>query len=86
MVTDASNSYQILIKSFARLGQTEGLIGYLDKYIEIQQETVYKRKADRRRKIFLGIVRRTLRPHCHLSQIDMKSRTHAPITEHAAHA
>lgn len=51
MVTDASNSYQILIKAKAKLGQTEGLPGYLDSYMNIQQEMVNKRKTEHAAKL-----------------------------------
>ncbi|NOR87249.1 MAG: tetratricopeptide repeat protein [Bacteroidales bacterium] len=51
MVTDASNSYQILIKAFAKLGKTDNLTEYLDHYIEIQQVSVNKRKTEHAAKL-----------------------------------
>ena len=51
MVTDASNSYQILIKALAKLGRTKRLTEYLDYYIEIQKVTVNKRKSEHAAKL-----------------------------------
>lgn len=51
MVTDAGNSYQVLIKASAKLGQTDSIVAYLDAYLDIQQETVNKRKVEQAAKL-----------------------------------
>ena len=51
MVTNAANSYQVLIKTLAKLDKAKDIPEYLDKYMEIQQETINKRKAEQTAKL-----------------------------------
>lgn len=51
MVTDARNSYQILIKALAKLGNPKDIPMYMDKYMELQEMTVNKRKAEQSAKL-----------------------------------
>lgn len=51
MVTDASNSYQILIRTSVKLGITDSIDVYMDNYIKIQQETVSKKRVEQTAKL-----------------------------------
>jgi len=51
MVTDARNSYKILIKTLAKLDRSKDISMYMDKYMELQEMTVNKRKAEQSAKL-----------------------------------
>ncbi len=51
MVTDVGNSYKILIKSLIKSQQIDSLLEYFEKYIEVQEDIVNKKKIEQTTKM-----------------------------------